>query len=257
MAERLEASFALQRAFVTDVSHELRTPLTATQGLIEVLLLDSSLKDDVRQDLQQVSAEIQRLSRLVANLLTTARAEAGALPQPYAHGMHFVELDLLLIEVTRQLRFLNQQCKLEIKHLEQVRIPGDVDLLKQLLLNLVENALTYSGPQCEVVLELTSSQGTSLPVPAKMGERQKEWAVLSISDNGPGIDPDDLPHIFERYYRAKHSNVRSRLGSGLGLSIAHLIVEAHGGYITVKSELKKGTCFSIWLPASLDESTAP
>jgi two-component system, OmpR family, sensor kinase len=124
MLDRLEASFALQRTFVTDVSHNLRTSLTSLQGQMDVLLLDPELKDDVRPDLQRVNAELRRLSRLVANLLTTARAEVGRLPQPFRHGIQFIELDLLLVEVAHQARFLNQQSRLQIGQLEQWKSSG-------------------------------------------------------------------------------------------------------------------------------------
>src|SRR5947209_15756597 len=130
----------------------------------------------MRLELQQVSDEIKRQSRLVANLLTTARAEAGMLPQPYLNGTNFVELDLLLIEVARQVLFLNQECELEIKHLEQLRVPGDADLLKQVVLNLVENALTHAGSNCQVVLALTRSQETPQAIHSNKENRQNEWA---------------------------------------------------------------------------------
>jgi signal transduction histidine kinase len=256
MLDRLEASFALQRAFVTEVSHELRTPLTALQGQMDVLLLDPELKDEMHQDLQQASAELRRLSRLVANLLTTARAEAGMLPQPFLHGTQFVELDLLLVEVARQTRFLDRQSRLELGQLEQMNVPGDADQLKQLLLNLVDNALTYTPPTGQVILELTHSNSAPYPIQQETENGQKEWAVLSVCDTGPGIDPEDLPHIFERYYRARYTRPGSKPGSGLGLSIARLIAVAHDGSITVESELGKGTCFRVWLPTAR-ETTGP
>ena len=281
MVDRLEESFALQRNFVADISHELRTPLTAMQGHIDVLLLDSEL-DGSREDLQQINAELRRLSRLVSNLLTSARANAGMLPQPFANGIQYVELDALLIDVARQVRFLHRQSKLEIGRLEQVRVPGDADMLKELLLNLVENALKYTAPTGEVLLELIRASNAeheialrmpgqfelpSLPLkksdseslPALTYEEQSptgNWAVLIICDNGPGIAQEDLPHIFERYYRAEQTRARGRQGSGLGLSIAHLIVQAHGGNIEVKSELGTGTCFRVWLPTHVDTTAS-
>jgi signal transduction histidine kinase len=248
MLERLDESFALQRAFVADVSHELRTPLTAIQGQIDVLLLHPELEDGLRPDLLHIQAELRRLSRLVVNLLTSARAEAGMLPHIDAAGSQPVQLDLLLVEVARQAHFFNHQSTLEIGQLEQIRILGDADLLKQLLLNLVDNALTYTPPEGRVVLTLTRSRG--IPDAAqRTGETERaEWAVLSVCDTGPGIDPEDLPHIFERYYRSQRAGVHNKRGAGLGLFIARLIAEAHGGSISVKSEPGKGACFSVWLP---------
>ena len=280
MSDRLEESFALQRNFVADISHELRTPLTAMQAHIDVLLLDSEL-DGVREDLQQIRAELRRLSRLVSNLLTAARANAGMLPQPFANGIQYVELDALLIDVARQIRFLHQKSKLDIGRLDQVRVPGDADMLKQLLLNLVENALKYTAPTGEVLLELIlasdAEHESALRSPGQFvfpsfqiekpaseplsSPSQKEqpscsnWAVLIICDNGPGIAPEDLPHIFERYYRSEQTQARGKKGAGLGLSIAQLIAQAHGGSIEVKSEQGTGTCFRIWLPISVNTTT--
>jgi signal transduction histidine kinase len=254
MLDRLEAGFDSQRNFVTNVSHELRTPLTAVQGHIDVLLLDPHL-DGIRPDLQQINAELRRLSRMVANLLTTARVDAGVLPQPFANGIQYVELDLLLVEVARQAHFLNQQEKIEIGHLEQISVPGDVDMLKQVLLNLIDNAITYTPLTGRVTLSLTRSNNHPAQLQTDAGSNAGEWAMLSVCDTGPGIHPEDLPHIFERHYRARYAEGLSTHGLGLGLSIARLIVEAHHGYIDVESELGKGTCFYVWLSTTQETTT--
>jgi two-component system, OmpR family, sensor kinase len=253
MSERLEASFTLQRNFVGDVSHELRTPLTAMQGQLDVLLLNPELGEEVRQDVQQVRAELGRLSRLVRNLLMTARADVGMFPQLSPHATHLVELDALLIAVVRQARFLNREVALEIRELQQASVAGDADLLKQLVLNIIENALIYtpSGGSVDVALLCTSD----VPASIKEKENGKKWARLSVCDSGPGIDPADLPHIFERHYRSERTgsiSSRSTIGSGLGLSMARLIAEAHGGSITVESEAGHGACFTLWLPGCLE-----
>lgn len=248
MLDRLQASFALQRNFVADVSHELRTPLTAIQGQIDVLLLDPDLKGEARPDLLEISAELRRLTRLVTNLLTTARAEAGLLPQPFKNSAHVVELDSLLVEVAHQARFINQQVKLEIGQLEQISVPGEADFLKQLLLNLLENALTYTPAGGRVTLALTRCENVPVEVERETGSRQHDWARFSVCDTGPGIDPEDLPHIFERNYRGKYGRETRAAGSGLGLFIARLLAQAHHGVITVSSEQGKGTCFHVWLP---------
>jgi signal transduction histidine kinase len=255
MLNRLEAGFDSQRNFVTNVSHELRTPLTAVQGHIDVLLLDPHL-DGIRPDLQQINAELRRLSRMVANVLTTARVDAGMLPQPFANGIQYVELDLLLVEVARQAHFLNQQERIEIGHLEQIRVPGDADMLKQVLLNLIDNAIRYTPPPGQVTLSLTRSNKPPEQLQMEARSNSGAWAILSVCDTGPGIHQEDLPHIFERYYRARHIEGRSQRGLGLGLSIAHLIVEAHHGYIDVESEVGKGTCFNVWLPSAQEITTA-
>ncbi len=253
MSDRLEAGFTLQRNFVADVSHELRTPLTALRGQIEVLFMDSHLSEEASQDLRQIQAELVHLSRIVSNLLAMARAEIGVLPQVSGESIQRVELDLLLIEVARQARFLNQQIALELGELQQIWTLGDADLLKQLLLNIVENALAYTPSGGTVQLEVMHASILPALLKEKNENGHTEWAKITIRDTGMGIAPADLPHIFERHYRVPQTRSRSKLGSGLGLAIARLIAQAHGGEITVESELAKGSCFSVWLPCVAPE----
>jgi len=248
MSERLEAGFTLQRNFVADVSHELRTPLTSLRGQVEVLFMDAELSEGVSRDLRQIQAELVHLSRMVSNLLAMARADIGMLPQISGESIQRVELDLLLVEVARQARFLKQHIALELGELQQVWTLGDADLLKQLLLNIVENALAYTPAGGTVWIEVVCTSTIPPALKERNKSEQNEWARINIRDTGQGIAPTDLPHIFERHYRAPQARSRSKLGSGLGLAIARLIAQAHGGEITVESELAKGSCFSIWLP---------
>ncbi|HTI13755.1 MAG TPA: ATP-binding protein [Dictyobacter sp.] len=255
MSERLQASFSLQRDFLADVSHELRTPLTALKGQIDVLLLNPALQEDARQDAQLIHAEIERLTRLINSLLFDARAEVGLLPQLTEERLQTIELDELCIKVARQARFLNQEVAIKFEELQQVSTVGDPDLLKEVCFNIVDNALRYSRPGDTVLLSVTSVQ--ALPASAQRqrqehgyddGEETYTWAKVTIRDTGPGINPIDLPHIFERHYRSQQLPARTRHGSGLGLAIASLIVRMHHGAITVESEVGKGTTFTIWLP---------
>jgi len=248
MSDRLEAGFTLQRNFVADVSHELRTPLTSLRGQIEVLFMSSELSEEMSQDLRQVQAELVRLSHIVSNLLAMARAEIGILPQVSGESVQHIELDLLLVEVARQARFLNQQISLEFGELQQIWTLGDADLLKQLLLNIVENALTYTSAGGTVWLDVVCTSMLPAALREKYDGTSSEWARISIRDTGQGIAPADLPHVFDRHYRALQARSRSKLGAGLGLAIARFIAQAHGGEITVESELTKGSCFSVWLP---------
>jgi two-component system OmpR family sensor kinase len=225
--ERLEKLFTAQSRFLADVSHELRTPLTAIRGNVDLLRKTGADAESLRA----VESETDRMIRLVGDLLVLSRAEAGNLPL----ASDPVEMDTLLLEVLQQTRVLSQgEVQMEIGHLEQVVIPGDRDRLKQLLLNLVTNALQYTPQGGCVVLSLRT-----------VGE----WLHLTVSDNGQGIPPQDLPHIFDRFYRVEPSRNRNSPGGfGLGLSIARWIAIGHGGRIEAASELGKGTTVSVWLP---------
>jgi signal transduction histidine kinase len=212
--------------------------------------MNPDLSEDVRQDAQQIRAELIRLSQLVTNLLAMARVEAGAFPDVEASSAQRVELDLLLVEIARQARFLSQQVSVYLGQLQQICVMGEKDLLKQMLLNIVENALIYTS--AEGVVELDVLEANDLP--PTLDERplnsQMSWAMISIRDTGPGIAASDLPHIFDRHYRAARTQSRSTQGAGIGLSLARLIAQAHHGDITVESEVTKGSCFRIWLPMS-------
>jgi two-component system OmpR family sensor kinase len=253
MSQRLDASFTLQRNFVADVSHELRTPLTSLRGQVEVLLMNPDLSDDVRQDAQQIRAELIRLSYLVSNLLTMARVEAGVFPEVSAESAQRVELDLLLVEIARQAKFLSQQVSVQLCQLQQVWIMGERDLLKQMLLNIVENALIYTPAEGKVELDVLEVDNPPPLLQERSQSTCTSWAMISIQDTGPGIAPSDLPHIFERHYRATRTQSRSTHGAGIGLSLARLIAQAHHGDITVESEVAKGSCFCVWLPMSHEE----
>ncbi len=249
MVGRLEAGFAGQRAFVADASHELRTPLTALRGQIEVMLYNPAVQGELRQEVQQVNTELSRLSRLVVNLLTHARTEAGMSPRLQSHNLRPVELDGLLIEVVHQMRFVRPQVELSIEQLEQITLAGDADMLKQLFFNLLDNALTHTPGGGKVSLDL--SQVYALDG-LESGQPVTGWAMVNISDTGSGIAPTDLPYIFQRHYRASQTSAVRQTGAGLGLYIARLIAQAHGGEIGVKSELGQGTCFSVRLPLNLN-----
>ncbi|MGC8856671.1 MAG: sensor histidine kinase, partial [Anaerolineae bacterium] len=146
-----------------------------------------------------------------------------------------VDLDGLLLEVFQEMHVLaGNKVRLHLTEIDQLQVNGDRDRLKQVLLNLVANAIQYTPQGGDVFLSL-----------ARVGEQ----ARLIVRDTGPGIPAEDLPHIFERFYRAEKSRTRSSAsGFGLGLSITRWIVEHHGGTITVESKEGKGTIFAIWLP---------
>ncbi|MCX7975718.1 MAG: HAMP domain-containing histidine kinase, partial [Bellilinea sp.] len=226
--ERLEKLFDTQRRFLADVSHELRTPLTVIKGEVGLMRLTNELDEE---SLRNIEKEVDRLTRLVGDLLLLAQAESGQLPL----DLKPVEMDTILLEVMQQMQVLaSGKINLRLEEIDQVIVNGDRDRLKQVILNLVSNAINYTPPGGEVRVWLSKRDGR---------------ACLKVEDTGPGIQPDDLPYIFDRFYRGDPSRKRTEnSGFGLGLSIAKWIVDRHGGQIEVESEVGKGTRFTVWLP---------
>lgn len=226
--ERLEQIFNAQQRFLADVSHELRTPLTVIKG--NVALMRKMGKLD-QESLDSIEEEADRLTRLVGNLLLEAQAESGKLPLHFAP----VELDTLLLEVFKEMRVLaRDRVHLKITEIDQALVNGDRDRLEQVLINLISNAIKYTPDGGHVFLSLT---------------KVSDKARLMIRDTGIGISKKDLPHIFERFYRAEKSRHRSDSGGfGLGLSISKWIITHHGGQIEVDSVEGQGTTFLIYLP---------
>ncbi|HSJ54727.1 MAG TPA: ATP-binding protein [Anaerolineae bacterium] len=240
MLARLETLFRTQRRFVADVSHELRTPLTTIQGNLDLLRRGVAEDPQVRREtLADIEGELARMSRLVADLLLLARMDAGVHLEPEP-----VELDTLLLQVYRQARLMADGVDVRLGHEDQAVVMGDADRLRQLLLNLVDNALKYTPAGGQVTLSLYN-EGNEVRV--------------AVADTGAGIPPQDLepgpnglPMVFERFYRADPA--RTRGGTGLGLSIVHWIVQIHGGRIEVESEVGRGSTFTVWLPADATTS---
>jgi len=227
--ERLENLFNTQRRFLADVGHELRTPLTVIKGNVDLMRRMNSVDDE---SIESIESEVDRLTRMVGDLLLLAQAESGKLPL----SSEVVELDTLVLEVLNQMRVLaRDRMALNLGEVDQVLVCGDKDRLKQVLVNLVGNAIQYTPTGGEIIVGV-----------GKVEQR----ARLTVSDNGPGISPEDLPHLFERFYRSEKSRKRSKDGKGygLGLSIAYWIVRNHGGLIEVSSHEPHGTTFSVWLP---------
>ncbi|MHB1383334.1 MAG: sensor histidine kinase [Bellilinea sp.] len=226
--ERLENLFNTQRRFTADVSHELRTPLTVIKGEVGLMRLTQSIDEE---SITNIEREVDRLTRLVGDLLLLSQAESGRLMLE----MTEVELDTILLEVFQQARTLaGDKLTVDLAEIDQVQIIGDRDRLKQLLLNLAANAIQYTPTGKTVTLGL------------RLGEDQVE---LYVRDTGPGISQVDLPHIFDRFYRAEKSRTRSSSsGYGLGLSIADWIVKKHNGRIEVESKEGEGTVFTVRLP---------
>jgi signal transduction histidine kinase len=226
--ERLEALFTSQQRLLADVSHELRTPLTVIKGNVDLMRRMKSLDPE---SLASIDQEAGRLTRLVGGLLLQAQADTGKL----ALVMNKVELDLLVTEVFQEMSILAaNKVHLHLNEIDQVYVNGDRDRLKQVFINLTANAIQYTPQGGDVYVSL---------------EQIKDRARVIVRDTGPGIPAEDVPHIFERFYRAEKSRTRGKsTGFGLGLSIVNWIVEKHGGRIEVASQEGKGTTFVVWLP---------
>jgi signal transduction histidine kinase len=251
MLARLEAGFAQVRRFSADASHELRTPLTILKGEIEVALRSARDPGEYQRVLSSALEEVERMARLVDDLLMLSRADAGAL----RWDREPVELDRLVEEVAKQGEILGRArgVQVVIQSLEPLIARGDEQRLRQLLLNLVDNAVKYTPPGGQVTLSLRrvgeeSGDPTAPPPEAFPDRPAPEWVEIAVSDTGVGIPPEALPRIFERFYRADGARSREAGGAGLGLCIAKTIAEAHGGTIQAQSALGAGSTFSVRLP---------
>jgi heavy metal sensor kinase len=230
MITRLDDAFRRQRRFTAEASHELRTPLTAIKGQVEVALSRPREPAAYRDVLQAVNEDVDRLIRLVGSLLTLARADAGQIPI----AREDVNLPDLVAGAVAQVRGAAQQqdVRLEAAPGPPVVVRGDEDMLLQLVLNLLDNAIknTPSGGM------VTAGWGID-------DARAQLW----VRDTGVGIAPEHVPHIFDRFYRVDKARSRSEGGAGLGLSICRWIAEAHGGSIAVESEPGRGSTFTVVL----------
>jgi two-component system, OmpR family, sensor kinase len=225
MLERLDNFFQAQVRLSADVSHELRTPLTAIRGNVDLLRRGAHDPEELKEALTIIDSELDRMSRIVTDLLLLSQADAGL-----SLRMGPVELDTIILEVYRQARAISNGVNIHLGHEDQAIIRGDADRLKQLLINLMTNAIKHTASGGDVTISLY---------------RDPEWVRIVVADTGRGIASTALPHIFERFYQAENANHK---GSGLGLSIAQWIAKAHQGEIKVESELGKGSTFTLWLP---------
>ncbi len=233
MLERLEGSFEAQRRFTSDASHELRTPVTAISGHASYLLRRTNPNEGQRESLTIIRSEAERLTGLISSLLELARSDGGVMQlrrQP-------VLPKLLLGDIARELQPLAQaqNASLRVTGTDEA-LEGDPDRLKQVIINLVSNALKAGSSKVEL-----SSR-------ADPGEQHEDGVRMSVTDDGPGIAPEHLGKLFDRFYRVEESRSRDQGGAGLGLAIARSIVDAHGGRIWFESEVGRGTTVNVWLP---------
>jgi two-component system OmpR family sensor kinase len=223
----LEQALATQRRFVASASHELRTPLTTIRLNAEMLEARETDQGSERATmLADIAGEADRLNRLVNNLLVLARADAGWRPT-----LRPTALRPIVEDAFRQAQVLADEHALELAAPQDVNVAGDPDLLKQLILILLDNAFKYTPAGGRITLSLGASNG---------------GVAFSVADSGPGIAPEDIPRIFDRFYRADLA--RQVDGSGLGLSIAKWIVEQHNARIDVASTVGRGSTFTVRFP---------
>ncbi|CQR54532.1 sensor histidine kinase [Paenibacillus riograndensis] len=237
----LEDSYATQRRFVSDASHELRTPLTTIRGNIDLLqkiwemnpdesrMTEAEIRQLSIESVKDIADESKRMSRLVSDMLSLARADTGR-----TFDIEPVALEPMMTEVARRASFLPRQAEWSVGnlgHLNGKYIVGNKDYLQQMLFIFIDNAFKYT-PSGEVAMDAVFYQN-------QVGIR--------ISDTGIGMDKDEVPHIFDRFYRADESRGITE-GIGLGLSIAKWIIDEHGGSVEVVTRQGEGTTFVIWLP---------
>jgi two-component system, OmpR family, sensor kinase len=253
MLASLEKAYQRQQRFVADASHELRAPITSIRCNLDLLAKAPDLPlEEAQAALADARAEADRMGRLVNDLLILARSDETAQevkingykkihsPKP------IIEVDSLLLQVYRQYRQtaegengnkIQQGPRLMLQNITPAKVFGDADQLHQVLVALIDNALKYTPYEGSVTLSLTTD---------------KNDAIITVSDTGIGILPEDLPYIFERFYRADRARSRDRGGTGLGLTIVQNIVQEHEGNIEVESTPGRGSTFTLRLPTVSD-----
>ncbi len=234
LSERFNRNLQRARQFSADVTHELRTPLTILRGETELALRKDKSKEELQRVLSSNLEEIGRMSHLIEDLLLLSKSELGEVPLQ----MEALDLGSLLEELYCQAQILGTEKQIKIEKSgsdEQISLFADGLRLRQLFLNLLSNAIKYTPDEGRVKISWTLQDGS---------------ALVSIKDSGIGIDSAHQPHIFDRFYRIDKTRNRGDGGSGLGLSIAKWIVDAHGGSIQVISVPGQGSCFTVTLPVT-------
>jgi len=236
MLDRLQAAFERERRFTGDAAHELRTPLAALKGRIGVTLSQPRQVPEYTATLQEMEGQVDRLIHLSNDLLFIARLDQGQRPLQ----LEPIDLHDFLSAVVEQVSPLAEAKQIELNETipDDLTIRGDIDLLIRLFLNLLDNAIKYTP------------EGGQVIVAAQLENKQ---VGIAITDTGPGISSEHLPHLFERFYRVEGDRARRRRGSGqsgagLGLAIAYEIARVHGGQLTVESRSNQGAAFMVHLP---------
>lgn len=230
---RLEQAFEQLRRFTSDASHELRTPLAMIRSVGEVGLQKDGSRAEYRDIVGSMLEEVNRLTSLIDNLLTISRADSGHIQ------LHRTRISMLALarEAAALFEILTEEKAqtLRVEGDETAEVDGDSIFLRQAIVNIIHNAVKYSPIGETITVAVRNGSG---------------GAVIEVADKGPGIPPEDRPRIFDRFYRVDKARWRESGGAGLGLAIAKWAVEAHGGTISVESQLNRGCTFRIVLPAA-------
>jgi signal transduction histidine kinase len=234
MLSRLEQSFASLHRFTADASHELKTPLMVLRAGVERALIHPGTPGEILQSLDETLAQINQMTEMVENLLTLARADEGRAPLAVEES----DLREVVADVAETAGMLGENAGVSATHSmpdNPVRLAVDRHRIREMLLNMVTNAIKYTPKGGTIALGL---------------EEDEEWVTFTVRDSGIGIAAGDLPHIFDRFWRADQARSRSgeRPGTGLGLAITKWIAEAHGGSISVQSRPGRGSVFTVRLP---------
>jgi two-component system, OmpR family, heavy metal sensor histidine kinase CusS len=232
MLHRIESAFKQMKQFTADASHDLRTPIALIRTRAEIALRKPRTDEQYREALNEILSETERLSGLIENLMLLARTDIGT------EGLKFSKIDLCEVarEAGAQGKTLAESRNVEWSQTfpeSSLWIGGDADALRRLFLVLIDNAIKYTPEHGNVGIRVGQLDGK---------------AYIEVVDSGIGIAETDLPHIFDRFYRADSARSRDSGGFGLGLSIGEWIAKAHQGGITVNSILGKGSNFQVWLP---------
>jgi len=241
MIERLEQTFTRQRRFVADASHELRTPVAAIRSMTELAQLQQLSQEEYNKMLHDINVESERLGHLISDLLALARADEGQTRLECAP----VRLDVLshAVAANAEPLALEHDVTVQVEAPVSVVVMGDEARLIQAVMNLLDNAIIYTNAGGQVTLTV---------------ETKQQQAYLRVHDTGIGIAPEHLPHLFERFYRVDQARVRTEgNSSGLGLAIVDWVIHAHGGTISIESQVGKGSTFTITLPLAPDSSMQP
>jgi signal transduction histidine kinase len=247
MAAYVQGMLARQQAFVAHAAHELRSPLASLRLRLEMVQCHGPTNLDLTQRyLQQMEHDVDHLQRLVDHLLALASLDEGVVP-----ALTPVDLAPLLHELAEALTPLAQAAGVRVRVDVPAHLPAvlaNADAIRMIVRNLLDNAITYTPPSGLVTLQATIADHPGETARARAQDVQPSSLVVHVMDTGPGIPPDHLPHIFERFYRVDTARARRRGGAGLGLALVRAATEAQGGSVTVASTMDVGSTFTVRLP---------